>query len=389
MKTAMMIKEVDFSGDTLIAIQEGNTIYTAVKKICEYIDLSRGQTNNEIAKVQSDAVLNQGARNLMLPTAGGEQSTICLMIDFLPLWLAKIRITPAMKQNNPKLAEKLIQYQLKAKDVLAAAFLPAQTNKPTAINLLLNNLNENQRILAEEVQRIEGKIEKHIKDYQFENADIREGLLSIGYDLSEYKQKVENLCERTSSELNEKDQRISSLDKDLRTQIFPKPLRTKRERVFNKIVEDYFPEELKQKVYQEALSDIRSMNISTMRQKLTQICWHDWSRDFTIKKYDEDKETIFNVKYTHKPSYNWAFYIISTVFLYLYYDDADLLKRMFPSNYKPIKAYTYHIDNVWLGLKATYNRVVEFTRQKENDYTVNVTVKDYIIAREVAHRIAF
>ena len=63
---------------------------------------------------------------------------------------------------------------------------------------------------------------------------------------------------------------------------------------------------------------------------------------------------------------------------------------MFPSNYKPTKAYTYHINNVWIGLKAPpYRRVVEFSRQKENDYTIEISIKDYIIAREVAHRIAF
>ena len=146
-----------------------------------------------------------------------------IIITFLPFFLTGIK----SNKIKPELRDKILDFKLKAKDILAAAFLPAQTNKPTPINLLLNNLNENQRILAEEVQRIEGKMKKHIKDYQFENADIREGLMSIGYDLSEYKQKVENLCERTSSELNEKEQRISSLDKDLRTQIFPKPLRTK------------------------------------------------------------------------------------------------------------------------------------------------------------------
>ena len=54
-----------------------------------------------------------------LPTQGGEQEVLCLNIDFVPLWLAKISITPSMKENNPRLVDKLIVYQLKAKDVLA------------------------------------------------------------------------------------------------------------------------------------------------------------------------------------------------------------------------------------------------------------------------------
>lgn len=61
---------------------------------------------------------------MILPTKGGTQRTLCLKLDFVPLWLAKISITPTMKQETPELAEKLMEYQLKAKDVLAAAFMP-------------------------------------------------------------------------------------------------------------------------------------------------------------------------------------------------------------------------------------------------------------------------
>ena len=39
--------------------------------------------------------------------------------------VCKISITPTMRENNPELVEKLVNYQIKAKDVLAAAFLPS------------------------------------------------------------------------------------------------------------------------------------------------------------------------------------------------------------------------------------------------------------------------
>ena len=68
---------------------------------------------------------------MTLPTNGGNQETLCLKLDFVPLWLAKISITPTMEQETPDLAETLMEYQLKAKDVLAAAFLPQQA-KSTA-----------------------------------------------------------------------------------------------------------------------------------------------------------------------------------------------------------------------------------------------------------------
>lgn len=60
---------------------------------------------------------------MTLPTKGGNQKSLCIELDYLPLWLAKISITPTMKREHPNIADKLIEYQLKAKDVLAKAFL--------------------------------------------------------------------------------------------------------------------------------------------------------------------------------------------------------------------------------------------------------------------------
>ena len=108
--------------------KDGN-IWAGVKWFCEGLGLSEGQIRNERKKIQEDIVLSKGGRNLPLPTQGGEQEVLCLNIDFVPLWLAKISITPSMKENNPRLVDKLIVYQLKAKDVLAEAFLKKKAPK--------------------------------------------------------------------------------------------------------------------------------------------------------------------------------------------------------------------------------------------------------------------
>lgn len=68
---------------------------------------------------------------MILPTKGGTQRTLCLKLDYVPLWLAKIAITPRMERETPELAARLEQYQLKAKDVLAAAFLPQSRQQST------------------------------------------------------------------------------------------------------------------------------------------------------------------------------------------------------------------------------------------------------------------
>jgi hypothetical protein len=125
METALAVKNVDFYGDNLLAAQDKQgKIWAGVKWMCQGIGLTDDQMKHERKKIQSDLVLKQGGSNLTLPTNSGIQSVLCLYLDYVPLWLAKISITPKMKKDSPKVVEKLINYQLKAKDVLAQAFLP-------------------------------------------------------------------------------------------------------------------------------------------------------------------------------------------------------------------------------------------------------------------------
>ena len=121
------VKHVDFMGADLVAAKDENgTIWAGVRWMCDGIGLTRNQRDNQIEKIKSDSVLSKGAGNLTLPTAGGNQAVWCLELDFIPLWLAKINITPSMKSDTPEVAARLEAYQLKAKDVLAAVFMPQQ-----------------------------------------------------------------------------------------------------------------------------------------------------------------------------------------------------------------------------------------------------------------------
>ena len=117
--TGLAVKDVQFNGSTLRAVQDAeNIIWVGVRWVCEGLGLSKGQMQNERKKIQTDEVLSQGKRNFVLPTEGGNQDVLCLQLDFLPLWLAKIHVTPKMRRENPALADKLVIYQLKARDVL-------------------------------------------------------------------------------------------------------------------------------------------------------------------------------------------------------------------------------------------------------------------------------
>ncbi len=125
------VRKVPFMGTELMAARDNDgQIWAGVRWMCDGIGFSEGQRKRQIANIQEDTVLSKGGSNLILPTKGGTQRTLCLKLDYVPLWLAKIAITPRMERETPELAARLEQYQLKAKDVLAAAFLPQSKQQP-------------------------------------------------------------------------------------------------------------------------------------------------------------------------------------------------------------------------------------------------------------------
>lgn len=125
MKNELITKEVDFNGGSLMATQDCATgkIYVGIAWICEGIGLSEKQKDRQVSNIQSDYVLKNGSLKLPLKYEGQVRNALCVELDYLPLWLAKISITPSMIKNTPDVAEKLLNYQLKAKDVLAKAFI--------------------------------------------------------------------------------------------------------------------------------------------------------------------------------------------------------------------------------------------------------------------------
>ena len=126
------VRKVPFMGKELMAARDNDgQIWAGIRWMCDGIGFSEGQRKRQIANIQEDTVLSKGGSNLILPTKGGTQRTLCLKLDYVPLWLAKIAITPRMERETPELAARLEQYQLKAKDVLAAAFLPQSKQQST------------------------------------------------------------------------------------------------------------------------------------------------------------------------------------------------------------------------------------------------------------------
>lgn len=116
----LQVRKVNFNGDELMAVKDGNKVYVGIKWVCKGLKLTSGQYQNQTRKIGNDDILKKGVANIQLPTNGGIQDMICIDLDYLPLWLAKIN-TRIIKDKNTK--EKVVSYQLHVKDVLANAFV--------------------------------------------------------------------------------------------------------------------------------------------------------------------------------------------------------------------------------------------------------------------------
>ena len=120
----LIVKNVDVLGSQIVAAKgTDGYIYAGVSYFCNALGMTKGQKDRQVTNVQSDEVLKMGCLKLEAGVLDVNNETIALRIDFIPLWLAKITITEKTRQERPDFAAKLLDYQLKAKDILANAFV--------------------------------------------------------------------------------------------------------------------------------------------------------------------------------------------------------------------------------------------------------------------------
>lgn len=158
----LAVKDIEFNGATLRAAQDAvGKIWVGIRWICQGMGFDENRIDNERKKMQKDIVVSKGVKFYSLGQDRAKSDVLCIDLDYLPLWLAKISITPTMQKENPDLVQKLITYQLKAKDVLAEAFLPKKEEiipaQPNTIQLQFPNLpdyNGNFHELNEKIDKL-------------------------------------------------------------------------------------------------------------------------------------------------------------------------------------------------------------------------------------------
>ena len=131
----LVVKSVDLFGDSVMAARDKEgTIWAGINFFCRGLGMSKRQRDFQVEKVKADKVLSRGCTLLRAGVFDPANEAYALRLDFVPIWLAKITITDKMQKENPGLAERLLNYQLKAKDILADAFLPNQQTEPANVN---------------------------------------------------------------------------------------------------------------------------------------------------------------------------------------------------------------------------------------------------------------
>ena len=175
METALAVKNVDFYGDSLLAVQENEThnVYVGINNVLGGLGFNDYQTRYQRDKWLTDKVISKGVRKFSHPSAGGIQEAICLWIKKLPLALAKVNITPKMQKETPQLANKLEMYQDECADVLAKASLPQYQKSNDIPNEYKDYID--QRVL----QCVTACIEPLHKDFQTGLNSIHNAFVSV------------------------------------------------------------------------------------------------------------------------------------------------------------------------------------------------------------------
>lgn len=155
----LIVKSVDVLGDAIMAMRDTDgQIWAGVSYFCRALGMNKGQKDRQTTNVQKDETLKRGCRKFAAGVFDPTNEAVGMRIDFVPLWLAKINITKTMLQDHPELADKLLEYQLKAKDILAAAFLPQQDAEPKTPTELLKMHYEAIKFVESKVDGVSERV---------------------------------------------------------------------------------------------------------------------------------------------------------------------------------------------------------------------------------------
>ena len=124
--TNLITENVSFYNDSITTIREpSGEIWAVMNDLLRNIGFSDQKVQDTRRSLLRDEYISRWVKIFTLPTTGGEKETNCINRKAIPMALAKISVTPSMKETQPKIVSKLIRYQEECADVLYKHFYSA------------------------------------------------------------------------------------------------------------------------------------------------------------------------------------------------------------------------------------------------------------------------
>ena len=192
----LQVKEVRFNGERITAIRESGKIYVSVKNVCNNLGMNENQFKTQRDKINNDEFLKVGRKFSPVDTGFGIKETMLLELDSLPIWLAKINPS----RFSEELKKQLIEYQLKAKDVLADEFLGKRTLPEVQTSIAMIPLSKAHywaeiKSIADNASKVRKRTYKKLCKLTQDLAAITkevDDLAGMTFDVEELLNKIEN-----------------------------------------------------------------------------------------------------------------------------------------------------------------------------------------------------
>lgn len=117
-------KEINVKGILIECVQTSDEkIWVVLPSLCNGLGIV---ASGQVERIKRDKdLLLKGASKILVPTNGGNQETNCLQLEFLPYFLTGIKASMCKEE----IRDNIVEFKLKAKDILAEAFLGENNEK--------------------------------------------------------------------------------------------------------------------------------------------------------------------------------------------------------------------------------------------------------------------
>lgn len=164
------IRTVNFYGDEVMVMRhEDGRIFVPMRRVCEAIGLSWGA---QYTKLQSEEWREGVSQIETANTSNHLTGEICLNIEFLPMYLAQIRLGKVREDIRPK----LLRYKSEARRALADAFLRGNTTAPSSDKFqdhpMMMMMKHQQALTINYLEQQEQINQLENKNRQLENKNI-------------------------------------------------------------------------------------------------------------------------------------------------------------------------------------------------------------------------